>query len=187
MTGRDVVLDDQTLVIRAQEGDVAAFESLLRRYQGPMYRLAARVLDDAGHAEDAVQEAFVSAWRRLPAFRADAAFSSWLYRIVVNRCLNIARAGRRRPIVPIDDVERLVASGSGSSPEQAAEVDGQMETLRRALVTLPAEQRVCWVLREADGLSYGEIAEIVGTTPDAVRGRIHRARRALGEALRPWR
>jgi RNA polymerase sigma-70 factor (ECF subfamily) len=177
-------IDDQTLVVRAQEGDVRAFETLLRRYQRPMFSLAYRMLNDRGEAEDAVQEAFTAAWRRLAGFRGDAAFSSWLYRIVSNRCLNQAR--RRRP-TPTEADEWLADPGGAGSPERETEADAAVEALGRAVADLPAEQRVCWVLRSSEGLGYEEIAEIVGITPDAARGRIHRARQQLVKAMAPWR
>ncbi len=152
-------LDDATLVARAQDGDFAA--------------------------EDAVQEALVSAWRQLAGFRADAAFSSWLYRIVTNRCLNMARA--RHLAVPADSLEATLPAAETHSPEAEATVDAERDALDDALERLPVDQRACWVLRESDGLGYDEIAAIVGATPDAVRGRIHRARRSLAATMGEWR
>jgi RNA polymerase sigma-70 factor (ECF subfamily) len=180
-------LDDPTLIARARDGDLRALETLLRRHQVAMYRLALRILGDRSDAEDAVQEAFVSAWRRLDTYREDAAFTSWLYRIVTNRCLNMARTGHHRLSVPTDHTEAVVAASAGTSPEAAAEVSGATDALGAALATLPAEQRACWVLRENDGLGYQEIAEIVGLSPVAVRGQIHRARTNLARRLRDWR
>jgi len=178
-------LDDATLVVRAQEGDSRAFEALVRRHQGAMYRLALRTLGDAGDAEEATQEAFLAAWRRLDAFRGEAAFSSWLYRIVTNRCLNRARA--RRSSVPLEQVSAELSSSEATGPERGAETNEQLAALRIALQDLSAEQRVCWVLREQDGLGYAQIAEMIGISPTAVRGRIYRARQQLSEVMRPWR
>ncbi|MGH3914922.1 MAG: RNA polymerase sigma factor [Pseudonocardiaceae bacterium] len=176
--------DDLTLVVRAQEGDTYAFATLVRRHQRKLYRLAARLLDDPRDAEDAVQEAFVTAWRRLEGFRGDAAFSSWMYRIVTNRCLKML--SKRRPAISLDDLEDRPGPDRGS-PEQAAETGDRAAALQRALQNLPADQRACWVLRELHGLSYEDIADIVGSGPDAVRGRLHRARRKLAEVMTPWR
>lgn len=178
-------LDDATLVVRAQEQDPRAFEELVRRHQRPLFALAVRLLGDRGAAQDAVQESFVAAWRRLDDFRGEAAFSSWMYRIVTNRCLNAAR--RRRPTVPLDAVVEGLATSGAESPERAAEVNERLAALHRALDGLPAQLRACWVLRNVDGLGYTEIAEVVGAGPDAVRGRIYRARIRLAEVMGPWR
>jgi RNA polymerase sigma-70 factor (ECF subfamily) len=186
----DAELDEVTLAVRAQEGDVRAFETLARRHQGALFRAAVRIVDDPADAEDALQEALLDAWRRFGGFHADSAFSTWMYRIVTNRCLDLLR--RRRRVVPVDEIgeDRLVAAGpaAGSGePAHAAEVDAGMAALRVALAGLSDEQRVCWVLRELEGLGYTEIAQITGVTETAVRGRIHRARKELAEAMRPWR
>lgn len=175
-------LDEQTLVVRAQEGDVRAFELLALRHQDALYRLAVRVMGDAGDAEDALQEALIDAWRRIGRFRGESAFSTWMYRIVTNRCLGMLR--RRRP-VPVEQIE--TPAPAHDSPERAAERDAGMAALGRALQDLSDDLRVCWVLREMEGLSYAEISEITGASENAVRGRIHRARTRLAEVLRSWR
>lgn len=176
--------DDLTLVVRAQEGDIRAFEALVRRYQRQFYRLAMRLLGNSSDAEEAVQEAFVAAWRRLRDFRGEAAFSSWMYRIVTNRCL--AQLRTRRPVVSLDNLGDLPGPDS-ASPEHAAETGDRAAALNHALQELPTDQRACWILRELHGLSYEDIAVIVGASPDAVRGRLHRARRTLVEVMTPWR
>jgi RNA polymerase sigma-70 factor, ECF subfamily len=176
--------DDVTLVVRAQEGDVRAFEVLVRRYQRRFYRLAVRLLGNRSDAEEAVQEAFVAAWRRLPGFRGEATFSSWMYRIVTNRCLMLLR--KRRPATTLDELRDL-PSPDNDSPEYAAESKDRATALQRALLNLPTDQRTCWILRELHGLGYEDIATIVAAGPDAVRGRLHRARRTLAEVMAPWR
>ncbi|MCW0214677.1 MAG: sigma-70 family RNA polymerase sigma factor [Pseudonocardia sp.] len=179
-------LDEATLVVRAQEGDVRAFEVLARRHQAVLFRVAVRIVGDPADAEDALQDALLDAWRRIARFHRDAAFSTWMYRIVTNSCLDLLR--RRRPALPVDEVgeERLAGPGS-DGPERAAEADAGMAALRAALGRLPDEQRVCWVLRELEGMGYTEIAHITGATETAVRGRIHRARKELAEVMRAWR
>lgn len=178
-------LDDLTLVVRAQEGDVRAFEELARRHQAALYRTAVRVMGDPAEAEDALQEALLDAWRRIGHFRGDAAFSTWMYRIVTNRCLGMLR--RRRP-VPVPEVADTGAlAPAPDDPERAAEVDAELGALGRALAGLGDELRVCFVLRELEGLGYAEIAAITGASEHAVRGRIHRARIRLAEVMRPWR
>ncbi|WP_351224467.1 sigma-70 family RNA polymerase sigma factor [Streptomyces sp. NPDC002133] len=179
-----MALDDATLVVRARDGDVRAFEVLVRRYQGPMYRLALHILSNRGDAEDVVQEVFLSAWRRLGQLRDDAAFVGWLYRTTTNRCLNLIRA--RRPVAEADLDSRESAEAAGS-PERAAQVNEQLIALAAALTQLTPEQRACWLLREVHGRPYKEIARATGTTRTAVRGRIARARAQLAEAMSPWK
>jgi len=176
-----VSLDDLTLVVRAQEGDVRAFEALARRHQAALYRTALRVTGDPAEAEDALQEALLDAWRHLDRFRGDAALSTWLYRLVTNRCIATLR---RRP-VPAPDAGVDVAARD--SPERSALLDLELAALGRAVQDLPDNLRVCWVLRELEGLGYAEIAEITGAGETAVRGRIHRARVQLVGVMRAWR
>ena len=175
-------LDDFTLVVRAQEGDVRAFEALARCHQAALYRTAVRVTGDPGEAEDALQEAMLDAWRHLDRFRGDSAFSTWMYRLVTNRCV---AAMRRRRAVPAPDAGDSAAAPD--SPERAALLDLELAALGRAVQDLPDDLRVCWVLRELEGLGYSEIAEITGVGETAVRGRIHRARVRLAGVMRTWR
>src|SRR4051812_16824202 len=180
----NAVLDDVTLVVRARDGDVRAYEQLVRRYQGPLFRLAVRMLASRGDAEDVVQEVLLTAWRRLADLRADAAFVGWLYRMATNRCLNLIRA--RQATVDVD-LARQEARDTGSRPELAVEVNVQLAAVTEALQRLTGEQRACWLLREVHGRSYEEIAQALGVTTTAVRGRIARARAQLTEMMAPWR
>lgn len=177
-------LDDATLVVRARDGDVRAYEELVRRYQGPMYRLAYRMLSSAGDAEDVVQDVFLTVWRRLGQLQSEEAFVGWLYRATTNRCLNAIRA--RRPVAEVDP-DTTETPRRDARPEQAAEVSAQLRALTEALDTLTPQQRACWLLREVHGRTYEEIAEAVDGTTTAVRGRIARARTQLAEVMRPWR
>jgi RNA polymerase sigma-70 factor (ECF subfamily) len=142
-------LDDATLVVRAREGDVTAFEDLVRRYRVPVYRIAMRILNDPCSAADTAQEAFVTAWQRLPEVRAEQAFAAWLYRIVVTRAVSSLRAVR--PCAPLG--ETAAARDRLPGPEEHALANGLAAALRRALSHLTPEQRVCWILREMEGLS----------------------------------
>ncbi|MFJ9623150.1 RNA polymerase sigma factor [Streptomyces sp. NPDC101181] len=177
--------DDALLVVRAGEGDEEAFEVLVRRHSPVMLQLAARLLGDRTDAEDAVQDAFVSAWRKIPEFRRDASFHTWLYRIVTNRCLNRLRS--RRPSADLDSVPEQAAPDHQASPARAVESRAAAHALTKAMADLSPEQRVCWVLREMQGLSYEDIAATVGISLQAVRGRVFRARRHLTEAMSAWR
>ncbi|MEV7618161.1 sigma-70 family RNA polymerase sigma factor [Streptomyces sp. NPDC089799] len=183
--GAPVVLDDGVLTVRASEGDDDAFAVLVRRHSGHLLALALRILGNRADAEDAVQDAFLSAWRRLPEFRHGASFGTWMYRIVTNRCLNTMR---RRPLpLPLDTIVEPAAADARSSPPRVAESDAAAAALARALLELRPDVRVCWILRELHGLHYDEIAHVVGCSEPTVRGRLFRARRALMEAMRPWR
>ncbi|NNH72263.1 sigma-70 family RNA polymerase sigma factor [Nocardia uniformis] len=177
-------LDDATLVSRARDGDVRSYEQLVLRYQGAMFRLAARMLADRAEAEDVVQDVFLTAWRRMGQLHDDAAFAGWLYRTTTNRCLNVLR--RRRPMAEIDP-ETTESPHVETRPDHAVQVNSQLEALTAALQQLTPEQRACWLLREVHGRSYEEIGEIVGANVTAVRGRIARARAQLAEVMKPWR
>jgi RNA polymerase sigma-70 factor (ECF subfamily) len=183
-----VVIDDATLVVRAREGDLAAFEALVNRYQRRIYQLALRMTRNPADAEDIVQEVFLTAWRRLPEIQQDAAFSGWLYTSATNRCLNLLR--RRRPTAELEEDDSPSDSSSVGTPAQdpqgAAQVAAQLAALTEALDQLTPEQRAVWLLREAHGRSYDEIARIIDTTPHAVRGRLSRARTQLAELMSPW-
>ncbi|MFE5662738.1 RNA polymerase sigma factor [Streptomyces niveus] len=176
---------DNLLAVRAGEGDEEAFEQLVRAHGPVMLQLATRLLGSRTEAEDAVQDAFVSAWRKLPEFRRDAEFKTWIYRIVTNRCLNQLRA--RRPATDLDSVPEPAAPEHESSPSRAAESHAAVRALAVAMAGLSPEQRACWVLREWHGMSYENIAETVGISLVAVRGRVFRARRYLTEAMSAWR
>jgi RNA polymerase sigma-70 factor (ECF subfamily) len=178
-------LPDALLAVRAAEGDEDAFAVLVRRHGRPLLVLAFHMLGNAQDAEDAVQDAFVSAWRRLPEFRRDAAFTTWMYRITVNRCLNALR--HRPPPLPLDAVAEPAAVEASCSPTRAAEQDAVTAALATALGKLDAGQRACWILRELHDLPYKEIAHVTGASEQTVRGRLFRARRSLKEAMAPWR
>ncbi|MFJ7269066.1 RNA polymerase sigma factor [Streptomyces sp. NPDC099050] len=177
--------DDALLTVRAAEGDEEAFETLVRRYGPPMLRLAGQLLGSRAEAEDAVQEAFVSAWRKLPEFRGEAGFGTWLHRIVTNRCLNTLRA--RRTVTDIDELPEQAAPEHQSSPVRAAESQAAVHALGKAMAVLSPEQRACWVLREVEAVPYETIATMVGISQEAVRARVFRARRCLTEAMDAWR
>lgn len=184
--GEPVPLDDPTLVERAREGDLAAFETLVVRYQRRIYQLALRMTADRAAAEDITQDVFLTAWRQLPGIREGAAFGGWLYKIATNRCLTVL--GRRRPTEELDE---LLPAGNPQTaetdPQRATERAAVLAALTGALQQLTPEQRAVWLLREAHDKSYEEIAEVVDATPQAVRGRLARARAQLAELMSEWR
>lgn len=165
---------DTALVAAAKGGDLGAFEALVRRHQGPAFRVALRMLGSPGDAEDVTQETFVQAWRSLSKFRGESAFGTWIYRIATNRSLNVL-AGRRVESIPIEE-DTL---GASSGTEEEAEQRWRLRSTVAALLTLEPEQRALIVLRELEGLSYGEIGEVLELRESLVKGRLHRARLAL--------
>ncbi|MER8155875.1 sigma-70 family RNA polymerase sigma factor [Streptomyces sp. NPDC094472] len=185
-TGDDLRdLDNGLLVARAAEGDDDAFAVLVQRHSGPLLALAYHMLGNLSDAEEAVQDALISAWRRLPEFRGDASFRTWMYRIVTNRCLNVRRGQARS--VSLDAVSEPAAHDAGGEPARAAESAAAAAALAQALRDLRPAQRACWILRELHGLSYEEIAQVVGESEQTVRGRLFRARRTLMKEMASWR
>lgn len=173
-----VLVDDAYLVRAAQAGDADAFEVLVRRHQERVFRVALRMLRDPVEAEDATQDALIQAWLALPGFGNRSAFSTWLYRIVVNRCLNLLAARRAR--FELVEVSMAVVG----EPAEEAEMRERLAALVAAIGALPTEQRAALVLRELEGLSYEEIATVLGVSVAAVKGRLHRARGELARRLR---
>ncbi|MFB0616276.1 RNA polymerase sigma factor [Streptomyces sp. AGS-58] len=178
-------LPDRLLAVRAAEGDEDSFAVLVQRHGRPLLALARHMLGNPQDAEEAVQDAFISAWRRLPEYRHDAEFRTWMYRITVNRCLTMRR--RRPPTLPLDAVAEPEAGNAWSQPARTAEQEAATTALSRALFELDAGQRICWILREVQGLSYREIAQVTRSSEQTVRGKLFRARRSLQEAMGPWR
>ncbi len=175
-------MDDGWLVVLAQRGDLDAFDALVRRHRLRVYRVALRMLGDPVDAEDAAQDAFVQAWQALPRFRRDAAFGTWMYRVVTNHCLTCIRD--RRPSDPLPEPEALRAPGTDTADSAVARL--QIEALKRAVAGLTPQQRAPWVLRELEGLTYEQIAGALGLSLAAVKARIHRARQEILHQLRSW-
>ncbi|MER6032014.1 sigma-70 family RNA polymerase sigma factor [Streptomyces sp. NPDC001851] len=178
-------LPDRLLAVRAAEGDEDSFAVLVQRHSRSLLTLARCMLGNPQDAEEAVQDAFVSAWRHLPEYRHRAEFHTWIYRITVNRCQTMCH--RRPPPLSLDTVAEPAAGDAWSQPARTAEEDAAMAALFRALAELDAGQRVCWILREVQGLPYKEIAHVTRTDEQTVRGRLFRARRSLQEAMGSWR
>jgi RNA polymerase sigma factor (sigma-70 family) len=184
---------DAADVRRAAEGDEAAFEVLVLRHQRPVYNLAWRLLGDRDDAEDAVQEAFLRAWRALPRFRGDASFRTWLTGIAINVCRNrLAGAAARRRRATVSLVRRDAASGEegivepvdpAPGPEAVTGARESRAALERALAELSPEHREIILLREMSGLEYEELASVLGCALGTVKSRIARARGALRRAL----
>ena len=186
MTASDT---DQQLVQRAQRGDLRAFDLLVLKYQGRIGALVSRYIADAGEVEDVTQEAFIKAYRALSKFRGDSAFYTWLYRIAANAAKNHLVAKGRRPgaDATIEDAEAFDDGGlvsETSSPEAMAMGDELAAVVEQSLQALPEELQAALTLRELEGLSYDDIAEVLGCPVGTVRSRIFRAREAIDEQVR---
>ena len=180
--------DDQTLVERCRNGDVAAFEPLVEKYRERVWRLAFNYLRDREEAWDVAQDAFIRAWQALPSFRGQSAFYTWLFRIVINVATDRARqrAARGRAFgtdpVPEEDWDRVLVE-PGGGPDAAAARAEQRERIRRALNALPEHHRAIIMLSDLEGLSYREIAEVLDIPMGTVMSRLHNARKRLRDVL----
>ncbi|MBA4707057.1 RNA polymerase sigma factor RpoE [Aquitalea sp. FJL05] len=189
MSDRDI---DQQLVERAQRGEKRAFDLLVAKYQRRLARLLSRFIRDGSDIEDVTQEAFIKAYRALPSFRGESAFYTWLYRIGINTAKNFLSSAGRRPVVNSEFEDE-----DGESFDLASQVPDmntpETELMNKEIVTtvnaavqaLPEELRTAISLREMDGLSYEEIAQVMNCPIGTVRSRIFRAREAIAAELRP--
>jgi len=176
---------DQQLVVRVQEGDKRAFDLLVLKYQHKVHAIVGRFVRDTDEVADVVQEAFIKAYRALPKFRGESQFYTWLYRIAVNTAKNYLVSRSRRPPgsdVDIDDAEYY--SGSEylkdlGTPENQLFRDELESVIVNSIAELPEDLRTAVTLREYEGLSYEEIAEIMECPVGTVRSRIFRARESI--------
>ena len=181
---------DQQLVERVQRGDKHAFDLLVSKYQRKLGRLISRFVKDSAEAEDVTQEAFIKAYRALPNFRGDSAFYTWLYRIAINTAKNYLVSRSRRPPgsdVEVEDAEYYEGGGALrdiETPENALFGAELKAVVERAISALPDDLRTAVTLREFDGLSYEDIAEIMDCPVGTVRSRIFRAREAIDTQVR---
>lgn len=180
---------EATIIKQVLEGDVNAFEGLVKEYEKNVYNLALRMTGDPEDAADMAQDAFIKAYSSLSSFRGDSKFSVWLFRIVSNLCLDFLRSRKRRPTVSLsvendegEDMEFEIADES-QSPETLLEQKLTREAVRRGLDSLPPEQRQILLLREIQGLSYEEIAQVLELESGTVKSRIFRARKRLSAFL----
>ena len=186
--------DEGSIVARAQDGELAAFEHLLITYQDRLFRLAFRMLNDRTHAEDVVQETFTTCWRSLPLLADVNAFGGWIYRLTTNKCLDkLRKRAAHAEIIIEPDLIRNTAelkgnqTPPGSDPAERAEFAALKDQLTAVLNMLPPAQRACWLLREMHGRSYAEIGDTLKLSPSTVRGALARARQQIAEGMSPWR
>lgn len=183
-------ITDEQLVERAQQGDKRAFELLVRKYQYKIIQLVGRLVGDAD-APDVAQESFIKAWRALGSFRGQSAFYTWLYRIGINTAKNYLVARKRRPSNQDIDVEEAEQFGHTlqmsdvDTPEALLLSDEIKRKVGETIAKLPPDLRQAITLRELEGLSYEEIAEVMNCPIGTVRSRIFRAREAIDAVLQP--
>jgi RNA polymerase sigma-70 factor (ECF subfamily) len=189
MSDRDI---DRQLVARAQRGDKQAFELLVEKYQRKLARLLSRFIRDPAEVEDVTQEAFIKAYRALPAFRGDSAFYTWLYRIGINTAKNYLMAmGRRAPTSTEVEADEAEGFEEGeqlrdiNTPESMLLSSEIARTVNATIEQLPEELRTAIQMREIEGMSYEDIAKAMDCPIGTVRSRIFRAREAIAEQLRP--
>jgi RNA polymerase sigma-70 factor (ECF subfamily) len=189
--------DDLVAIERASTGDGEAFEMLVRKHQTRVFSLVYRMLGDHAEAEEMAQEIFLKAFRALKRFERKSRFSTWLYSIATNHCLNQLESRRRRP--RLQELNRSARREGNPGPlldqvadptagaDQALERADLQRLVQEQLLTLTPEHRSILVLRDIQGLTYEEIGEILSLEPGTVRSRLHRARMELKERLQPYR
>jgi RNA polymerase sigma-70 factor (ECF subfamily) len=191
-TGEPTAADDAALVARIAGGDRAAFEQLMRRHNTALFRTARAILRDDADAEDALQEAYLAAYRHLGEFRGDARLATWLTRIVINQALGRLRARRRDNVVELlgdasheatPAMERAMDDGQVESPEAGAERAQLRRLLERKIDELPLAFRTAFVLREVEEMTIDEAAECLAIPAATVRTRVFRARALLRASL----
>lgn len=182
---------DQQLIERIQRGDKNAFNLLVRKYQHKVVSLVSRYVNNPGDIPDVAQEAFIKAYRAIPDFRGESAFYTWLYRIAVNTAKNyIVAQGRRPPDMDVDSQDAETYDGAESlhevaNPENLMLSDEIRAEVAATLAGLPEDLRTAITLREIEGLSYEEIAEVMECPVGTVRSRIFRAREAIDKRIQP--
>ena len=178
-------MNEKELLLRMQGGDEAAFEALLRLYEKKIYTLCRRMCGNDEDAQEAAQDAFLSLWRSAKSFRGDASLSTWLYRLATNACIDLLRRNKRvGERVSLDDEETtLEIVDDRPLPEQALERKETQRLINEALAALPEDYRAILLLREAEGLSYAEIADAMHMELGTVKSRISRGRVLLRNYL----
>jgi RNA polymerase sigma-70 factor, ECF subfamily len=184
VSAKNRAAEDRDLAARASEGDVKAFTKLVRAHSSLIYRVALRMLGDED-AQDASQEVWIKVWRNIKGFRGESAFSTWLYRITVNTCLNARRREERRESQEHGDEMPYLPEppGGDADPEAAALSQERREEIYAALRHVRAEHRAALVLRHMEGLSYAQIAEILEVPDGTAKGWVSRGRAAMLVAL----
>jgi RNA polymerase sigma-70 factor (ECF subfamily) len=196
-------LTDDELIARARQKDFSAFEALLERYEDKVFRLAYRFVRNESDAKEILQDTFLSVWRKLDTFKGDSQFSSWVYRVAANTALMRLRSQRRHPEISTEDLPPgfldgfRPATGGGEAlahlpspgenwakrPDEQLQSDELRRHIQAAVEALPELYRTVFLIRDVEGLSTEETAEVLGISVPTVKTRLHRARIALREAI----
>ena len=185
---------DAELMLRVKQGDAAAFEGLVEKYKKPIINLLFRTLRDAAEAEDLAQNVFLQVYKSADRYRVEAKFSTWLYTIARNLCLNEIRRRSRHPSESLEGAEQSELEGAGRQFEDKKNVSAPEELLRAelvkkvddALASLPENQRTAILLFKEQDMSYEEIAKILNCSVSATKSLIHRGRETLKSKLKPY-
>lgn len=175
-------MDDGLLIERYKVGDMEAFASLARKYEGQLYRQALRMLGNHDDAQDAVQEVLVRLMRALPSYEAKAKFSTWLFQVTANTCVDLLRRRQHRVTTVALDPD-LPISDENSDPDNKCEKGFREHLLNQALGLLPESQRLLLELRDRQELSNDQVADMLGIDVGTLKSRLHRARQALRRTL----
>ncbi len=181
-------IEDLQIVARVLEGNTGAFSALVQRHHERVYRAVYSLIGDLDEADDLAQEAFIKAFRALRRFRGQSLFSTWLHRIAINCCLDYLKSKHRRSFVSLDEYREnwdapRIWMGRSENADVGVERRELQEILERALDNLSEEYRVTFVLREIEGLTYEEIAELLNCSIGTVKSRLFRGRAKLREIL----
>lgn len=182
--------EEVKLIEKSQQGDMKSFERLIRRYQDQAYRTAYGILGNAEDAKDATQEAFIKIYKSLSKFKLQSSFSTWMYRIIHNTCLDILRKRKRRRELPMETKNSSGTEGyeipvedAGEGPEALLDYAFLKEEVKRGISKLPEEYQGVVVLRDIEDLSYEEISEVLGISQGTVKSRLNRGRKQLRSYL----
>ncbi len=181
--------EDLDLVERFQNGDVAAFESLVSRYQGKIYDIAYYHTHNAEDAYDLSQEIFEKVFKSLGGFRKKSSFYTWLYRIAVNACIDYGRKRSRLQTVPIEEwacTHESFKAGASYSPTEALEFQELRSQITKAIDKLPPKQRVVFIMKRQEGMSLEEIAQILGRSVGTIKAHLSHATHKLMDLLGPY-
>ncbi len=176
---------DALLLRRAQNGDAAAFDGLITPHEKRIYALCLRISGNREDAMDCAQEAMLRIWRALGSYRGQASFSTWVYRIATNTCLDLMRKRKSRPSVSLDALadDGYMPPDDTGDPERYAESNARRRALTDGIAALQPDMRAALVLRDVQGFSYEEVAQILDTPLGTVKSRINRARERMRSIL----
>ncbi len=186
--------NDHSLMERTAQGDLSAFEELVAKHQRLVLNTIFRYIGNQAEAEDLSQEVFIRVFKFAKRYRPQAKFTTWLYRIITNICLNYHRQKKRKPSVSLDspvfiegeELPRQISLPSDTQPDVILERQEKDSVIREAIDSLPEKQKMAVILQRFEGLSYGEISKIMGCSVSAIESLLFRAKQALKEKLKDY-